>query len=52
MFIGHLAAGMAAKPVAPRVFGAPPPSVDVIAWSSLGAWIFIPWAAWTDRTQP
>ena len=27
----------------------PPPSWQPIAWSALGLWIFVPWAAWIDR---
>jgi hypothetical protein len=31
------------------VFGPPPPSVDAIAWTDMGQWLFIALAAWIDR---
>ena len=31
------------------LLGPPPPNERVLAWSALAAWIFIPWAWWTDR---
>jgi hypothetical protein len=31
------------------LFGPPPPSVDVLAWSAIGIWLTVPWAAWADR---
>ena len=31
------------------LFGPPPPSVQVLAWSALAIWITVPWAAWADR---
>jgi len=30
-------------------FGPPPPSVDVIKYGGLTAWLFVPWAWWIDR---
>jgi hypothetical protein len=29
--------------------GSPPPSVNALAWSALGIWLFAPWAWWVDR---
>ena len=29
--------------------GSPPPSVNVLAWSALGIWLFTPWAWWVDK---
>lgn len=31
------------------LFGPPPPSVRVLAFSALALWLTIPWAAWGDR---
>ena len=31
------------------LFGPPPPSVQVLAWSAMAIWITVPWAAWADR---
>jgi FtsH-binding integral membrane protein len=31
------------------VFGPPPPSIDAVAWSALGIWLFVAWAYWIDR---
>lgn len=31
------------------VFGPPPPSVLVLAWSGLLGWLFLAWAYWIDR---
>lgn len=31
------------------VFGPPPPSVDVLAWTGLLGWLFLAWAYWIDR---
>lgn len=33
------------------LFGAPPPSVRVLAFSALALWLTIPWAAWGDRQR-
>jgi len=33
------------------VFGPPPPSVQVLAFSAIAIWLTIPWAAWGDRQQ-
>ena len=30
--------------------GPPPPDVRVLAWSGIILWVFIPWAAWVDRS--
>ncbi|MFI5210866.1 MAG: hypothetical protein ACHQ2E_10515 [Gemmatimonadales bacterium] len=30
-------------------FAAPPPSASMVAWSALGIWLFVAWAAWIDR---
>lgn len=30
-------------------FGPPPPSVHALAYSALGIWLTVPWAAWADR---
>ncbi|MFL5500780.1 MAG: metal-dependent hydrolase [Gemmatimonadaceae bacterium] len=27
----------------------PPPSVNTLAWSALGLWLFVPWAWWVDK---
>ena len=32
-----------------NIFSPPPPNVQVIAFSGLGLWLFIPWACWVDR---
>jgi hypothetical protein len=31
------------------VFGPPPPSDRAIAWSVIGMWLLVAWAAWVDR---
>jgi hypothetical protein len=31
------------------LFGSPPPSVQVLAWSAISIWLTVPWAAWADR---
>ena len=31
------------------LFGAPPPNVTALAWSAIGIWLTVPWAAWADR---
>ncbi len=31
------------------VFGPPPPSVQVLAWSGLLGWLFVAWGYWIDR---
>jgi hypothetical protein len=31
------------------LFSPPPPSAGAIAWSALGAWLFVVWAYWIDR---
>jgi hypothetical protein len=31
------------------LFGPPPPSVQVLAWSAITIWLTVPWAAWADR---
>jgi len=31
------------------LFGPPPPSVQALAWSVIGIWLTVPWAAWADR---
>jgi hypothetical protein len=31
------------------VFGAPPPNERILALSTLGIWLFIPWSYWIDR---
>lgn len=33
------------------LFGPPPPSVRVLAFSALALWLTIPWAAWGDRQR-
>ncbi len=30
-------------------FGPPPPNVHVLAYSAMGIWLTVPWAAWADR---
>jgi hypothetical protein len=30
-------------------FGPPPPSANAVAWSDMGQWLVILWAAWVDR---
>jgi len=32
-----------------NVFGPPPPSARVIAWSGLAMWLLVLWASWADR---
>ena len=29
--------------------GPPPPSVNALAWTTLGIWLFVPWAWWIDK---
>src|SRR3954465_3385763 len=29
--------------------GPPPPSVGALAWTTLGLWLFVPWAWWVDK---
>jgi hypothetical protein len=29
--------------------GPPPPSVRALAWTTLGVWLFVPWAWWVDK---
>jgi membrane-bound metal-dependent hydrolase YbcI (DUF457 family) len=43
-FILISAALWASGPWAP-----PPPDVRTLAWFSIGAWLFVAWAAWADR---
>ncbi len=31
--------------------GKPPPSVEVVAWSGIGSWLFILWALWIEKTR-
>lgn len=51
--IGHLAfwslVGLLGIGFATSLSGAPPPSVQVLAWSGLAMWLMVPWAAWADR---
>ena len=44
LFVATLAAIYVAS-----VFGPPPPSVQVLAWSGLLGWLFVAWAYWIDR---
>jgi hypothetical protein len=30
-------------------FGPPPPDVRTLAVTAIAAWIFVPWAWWSDR---
>ncbi len=32
-----------------NLLGPPPPSPRAVAWSALGLWLLVPWAAWLDR---
>ena len=32
-------------------FGPPPPSASAVAWSDMGQWLVIFWAAWVDRPR-
>jgi len=32
-------------------FGPPPPNASAVAWSDMGQWLVILWAAWIDRHQ-
>lgn len=32
-----------------NLFGPPPPSVQAVAWSALGMWLFVAWGYWVDR---
>jgi hypothetical protein len=32
-----------------NIFGPPPPSVNAIAYSAVGLWLFVAWAYWLDR---
>ena len=34
---------------AAATFGPPPPSANAVAWSDMGQWLVILWAAWVDR---
>ena len=34
------------------VFGPPPPHEGAVAWTGLASLLFIPWAAWIERTRP
>ena len=34
---------------AEAAFGPPPPSANAVAWSDMGQWLVILWAAWVDR---
>jgi hypothetical protein len=43
-FIGVLGALYPAS-----MFGPPPASVQALAWSAIGIWLTVPWAAWADR---
>ena len=29
--------------------GSPPPSERALAWTTLGIWLFVPWAWWVDK---
>jgi hypothetical protein len=29
--------------------GPPPPSVNALAWTTMGVWVFVPWAWWVDK---
>jgi hypothetical protein len=31
------------------VVGPPPPSIALVAWTAIAAWLFVPWAWWADR---
>jgi hypothetical protein len=31
------------------IFGPPPPSASVVAWSDMGQWLVVALAAWVDR---
>jgi hypothetical protein len=31
------------------LFGPPPPSEGVLAWTALSGWLFVPWGYWIDR---
>jgi hypothetical protein len=42
-FLGFLAAMYSAS-----LFGPPPPSVRVLAWSAITIWLTVPWTAWAD----
>jgi len=41
--------GLLAVLYAASLFGSPPPSVKVLAWSAIAIWLTVPWAAWADR---
>ncbi len=32
-----------------NIFGPPPPSVEMVAWSANGMWLFIVWAFWLEK---
>src|SRR5205809_552038 len=32
-------------------FGPPPPSASAVAWSDMGQWLIVFWAAWVDRRR-
>ena len=34
------------------LFGPPPPSAQAVAWTGIASWLFLPWAAWIERTRP
>jgi hypothetical protein len=33
------------------IFGPPPPSPAIVAWSALALWLLVPWAAWIERRR-
>jgi hypothetical protein len=41
-------AGLLAILYPAALFGPPPPSVKVLAWSGISLWLTAPWAAWAD----
>lgn len=41
--------GLLAVLYAASMVGPPPPNVRVLAYSALGIWLTVPWAAWADR---
>lgn len=41
--------GLLAVLYPPSLFGPPPPSVKILAWSAIAIWLTVPWAAWADR---
>jgi hypothetical protein len=54
MFIGHFGVALVvtlAGLYAANVFGPPPPSAPLIAWSGILGWLLVAWAYWISRRR-